>query len=224
MSLSTVLEMKNVSVGRENQQVLSSIDLTIANAEMCYLIGKSGSGKSTFLKSLYGVLPILGGQAEMVGFDLKKLRRTDLPEYRRKIGMVFQQFHLFERWSVAQNLDYVLRATGWTDKNKRNSRIEEVLNEVQLTHKADQPAHKLSGGEQQKVVIARAVLNHPEIIIADEPTGNLDPESSEEIMQLLYKVATDNKSAILIATHDYLLMEKFPSRVYRCIDNTIKED
>ncbi|CAG0907971.1 unnamed protein product [Cyprideis torosa] len=192
-------------------------------AEMTYLIGKSGSGKSTFLRTLYGAIPLLSGSVSIAGFDLSLLSKKQIPLLRRSIGMVFQNFHLFERWTVAQNLDYVLKATEWNDESNRSERVQEVLSEIKLWDKKDIKVHQLSGGEQQKVVIARAILNKPQLIIADEPTGNLDPESSEEIMHLLYKIATENKMAILIATHDHILMKKFPARIFECKDSNIEE-
>lgn len=218
-----VLDIKNGVFGQQNQHILNDVNFSLAQAEMCYLIGKSGSGKSTFLRTLYGANPLLSGSAKIVGFDLNSLKRKQIPELRRAIGMVFQKFHLFERWSVEQNLDYVLKATDWKIESDRKKRIEEVLDEIKLSDKSKAKVHQLSGGEQQKVVIARAILNKPQLIIADEPTGNLDPESSEEIMHLLYKIATENKMAILIATHDYHLMKKFPARVFNCLEGNIVE-
>jgi cell division transport system ATP-binding protein len=218
-----VLNIKNGVFGQNDQPILSNVDFSLAEAEMCYLIGKSGSGKSTFLKSLYGALPLISGSAKIAGFDLSILNRKDIPLLRRSIGMVFQKFHLFDRWTVEQNLDYVLKATDWKNESERSDRINEVIEEIKLTDKKNVRVHQLSGGEQQKVVIARAILNHPNLIIADEPTGNLDPESSEEIMHLLYKIATKNKMAILIATHDYILMQKFPARVFNCLNGKITE-
>lgn len=218
-----VLEIRNGAFGQSDQQVLNNVEFSLAEAEMCYLIGKSGSGKSTFLKTLYGAIPLMSGSANIAGFDLSLLSRKNIPELRRAIGMVFQNFHLFERWSVFQNLEYVLKATEWKNPQEREERINNVLEEIKLTDKKDAYVHQLSGGEQQKVVIARAILNKPKIIIADEPTGNLDPESSEEIMHLLYKIASENKMAILIATHDHILMNKFPARVFECSNSGIAE-
>ena len=218
-----VLSIKSGVFGQNELHILNGVDFSLAEAEMCYLIGKSGSGKSTFLKTIYGAQPLISGQVKVVGFDLNDLNNKQIPELRRSLGMVFQDFHLFDKWSVAQNLDYVLRATDWKDASQRQKRIEEVLNEIGIIDKKNTPIHQLSGGEQQKVVIARALLNSPKLIIADEPTGNLDPESSEEIMHLLYKVATSNKMAILIATHDHLLIQKFPARIFECKEGKIVE-
>jgi len=218
-----VLNIKNGVFGQNKQHILNDVAFSLAEAEMCYLIGKSGTGKSTFLKTLYGAIPLISGAATIAGFDLSLINKKKIPDLRRSIGMVFQQFHLFDRWTVYQNLEYVLKATEWKDAKERAERINEVIGEIKLTDKKGVFVHQLSGGEQQKVVIARAILNKPKIIIADEPTGNLDPESSEEIMHLLYKIATENKMAILIATHDHGLMQKFPARVFQCHDNQIKE-
>ncbi len=222
-SIPLVLDIKNGVFGRENQQILGDVEFSLAEAEMCYLIGKSGSGKSTFLRTLYGAIPLLSGSAIISGFDLSLMNRRNIPRLRRSIGMVFQKFHLFERWTVFQNLNYVLQATEWKNPKERKERINQVIEEIKLADKRDSYIHQLSGGEQQKVVIARAILNKPQLIIADEPTGNLDPESSQEIMHLLYKVATENKMAILIATHDHILIEKFPARVFRCVNGRIEE-
>ena len=218
-----VLDLKKVTIGQGGTEVFKNLDFSMANAEMCYLIGKSGSGKSTFLKTLYGALPLISGSGQIAGFDLTKIDRKVIPMMRRQIGMVFQQFHLFEKWTVEQNLDYALKAIEWKNANERKQRVDEVLTQTGLMDKKDKQVFQLSGGEQQKVVIGRAILNKPEIIVADEPTGNLDPESSEEIMRMLYLVASENKTAILIATHDYLLMEKFPARVFECIEGGIVE-
>ena len=218
-----VLEIKNGVFGQKDQRILKDVVFSLAEAEMCYIIGKSGSGKSTFLRTLYGAIPLLSGSAHISGFDLSLLNRKSIPELRRSIGMVFQKFHLFDRWTVFQNLDYVLKATDWKNANERSERINQVIDEIKLTDKRDTYVYELSGGEQQKVVIARAILNKPQLIIADEPTGNLDPESSEEIMHLLYKIASENKMAILIATHDHGLIEKFPARIFKCSEGKIEE-
>ena len=218
-----VLDIKNGVFGQSEQPILRDVEFSLAEAEMCYLIGKSGSGKSTFLRTLYGALPLISGSARIAGFDLSILNKKSIPDLRRSIGMVFQKFHLFDRWTVEQNLDYVLKATDWKNQKERNDRINEVIDEIKLSDKRAVRVHQLSGGEQQKVVIARAILNKPQLIIADEPTGNLDPESSEEIMHLLYKVASENRMAILIATHDHILMQKFPARVFKCLDGNIVE-
>ncbi|MEE9439030.1 MAG: ATP-binding cassette domain-containing protein [Saprospiraceae bacterium] len=223
MILPLVLEMHDASMGQGDKVVFEHVDFGLANAEMCYMVGRSGSGKSTFLKTLYGSIPLLAGDIKIAGFDLGTIKRKDIPLLRRSLGMVFQDFHLFEKWTVFQNLEYVLKATEWKDKTERENRVEEVLAQVKLSNKSLQPIHKLSGGEQQKVVIARAILNKPTIIIADEPTGNLDAESSEEVMSMLYNLANENNAAILIATHDNQLIEKFPARIFKCENGNVIE-
>ena len=218
-----ILDLKKVTIGQGGNEVFRDLDFSMADAEMCYLIGRSGSGKSTFLKTLYGALPLISGSGRIGDFDLNALDRKTIPLMRRKIGMVFQQFHLFDKWTVEQNLDYALKAIEWKDAQERKLRVDAVLDQIGLMDQKAKYVFQLSGGEQQKVVIGRAILNRPQIIIADEPTGNLDPESSEEIMQMLYSVASENKTAILVATHDYMLMEKFPARVFECLDGSIVE-
>jgi len=222
-SIPLVLELKEAQIGQENNVVFSKVDFELAEAEMCYIIGKSGSGKTSLMKTLYGSLPLLNGNGQVAGYDLNDLNKDSTQMMRRNIGMVFQKFHLFEKWTVGNNLDYTLKAIEWKDKIAREQRVAEVLGQIGMTDKKDIPVFRLSGGEQQKVVIGRAILNRPQIIIADEPTGNLDPTSSEEIMHLLYSVATENKTAIVIATHDYILMDKFPARVFECSEGFLQE-
>jgi len=218
-----VIELREAAVGRDGRVIFDRLDFSIARGEVCYLIGKSGAGKSTLLKTLYGAIPLLDGYGRVGSHALDQLDRKSIPLMRREIGMVFQEFHLFDRWTVRTNLDYILKATEWKSENERKERIEKVISQVNLTDKLEEPIHRLSGGEQQRVVIARSVLNRPEIIIADEPTGNLDPESSELIMEMLYDVASENGTAILLATHDYHLIERFPGRVFECKDGSINE-
>lgn len=222
-NLPLVLDLNKATIGHGGVEVFRALDFSLADSEMSYMIGKSGSGKSTLLKTLYGAIPLISGSGQIAGYDITQLDRKTIPLMRRKIGMVFQDFYLFDKWTVEQNLDYALKAIEWKNANERKNRVDEVLEQIGLSSKRSNPIFQLSGGEQQKVVIGRAVLNKPQIIIADEPTGNLDPESSEEIMQMLYKVATENKTAILIATHDYMLIEKFPARVFECIDGGMIE-
>ena len=223
MNLSFVLDIQNAQFGTEDNVVLSNVNFSLAQGEMCYIIGPSGSGKSTFLKTLYASIPLMSGTVNMVDQDLGTLTRKSIPYYRRKVGMVFQEFHLFYNWSVQRNLDYILKATEWKHADERKNRVDEVLSEVGLIKSIDKPAFKLSGGEQQRLVIARSILNKPRIIIADEPTGNLDPKSSEAIIELLYRVAQENKMAILIATHDYHLIEKYQARIFECNDGRLLE-
>jgi cell division transport system ATP-binding protein len=211
-----IIQLKNVSVFQGNSQILGNVDLNINNGEFVYLIGKTGFGKSSLLKTLYGDLPLTQGEGNVAGFDLKKLTWKTLPNLRRKLGIVFQDFQLLSDRNVNDNLIFALKSTGWTDKAKIQNRIDDVLNLVGLKTKGFKMSFELSGGEQQRVVIARALLNSPELILADEPTGNLDPETSDEIITLLQQIAKESNTAMLIATHDYLMMKKFPSRTIRC--------
>ena len=210
-----ILQLKDVAVYQNNNLILSNINLAIGKGELVYLIGKTGSGKSSLIKLLYGDLPLTQGQGKVVGFNLKKLNEDKIPLLRRKLGVVFQDFKLLTDRSVYDNLDSVLKATGWTDKIAIKNRIKEVLTKVKMETKDFKFPHELSGGEQQRVAIARALLNNPELILADEPTGNLDPETSVEIMQVLKEINASGRT-ILMATHDYALILKFPSKTLKC--------
>ena len=210
-----ILQLKDVAVYQNNNLILSNINLTIGKGELVYLIGKTGSGKSSLIKLLYGDLPLTQGQGKVVGFNLKKLNEDKIPLLRRKLGVVFQDFKLLTDRSVYDNLAFVLKATGWTDKIAIKNRIKEVLTKVKMETKDFKFPHELSGGEQQRVAIARALLNNPELILADEPTGNLDPETSVEIMQVLKEINASGRT-ILMATHDYALILKFPSKTLKC--------
>jgi cell division transport system ATP-binding protein len=220
---SNVIEFDDVDIWQEDKLVLSKVDFKLAPAETCYIIGKSGSGKTSLLKTIYGSLPIRSGKATVAGFVLNDLNDTSIPLLRRKLGMVFQDFILFEDWSVGRNLMYILEATGWKDRAQMTARVLQVLEMVGLTGHEKKPVTALSGGEQQRVVIARALLNNPPIIIADEPTGNLDPDTSDEILYLLNRLAREFGTSIIIATHDYRLIQKFPARVYKCEKGKITE-
>jgi cell division transport system ATP-binding protein len=200
---------------------LHGVNLAIGAQDFYYLIGRTGSGKSSLIKTLYGELPLQAGTGEVAGFDLKRLRTRQIPYLRRKLGIVFQDFHLLMDRNVQDNLLFVLRATGWRDRQQMQQRMEEVLERVGLKNKGFKRPHQLSGGEQQRVVIARALLNDPDIILADEPTGNLDPETSEEIMGLLTEINQRGK-AILMATHNYSLIRKFPGPIVRCGNSGVK--
>ena len=210
-----ILQLKDVAVYQNNNLILSNINLAIGKGELVYLIGKTGSGKSSLIKLLYGDLPLTQGQGKVVGFNLKKLNEDKIPLIIRKLWVVFQDFKKINDRSVYDNLAFVLKATGWTDKIAIKNRIKEVLTKVKMETKDFKFPHELSGGEQQRVAIARALLNNPELILADEPTGNLDPETSVEIMQVLKEINASGRT-ILMATHDYALILKFPSKTLKC--------
>jgi cell division transport system ATP-binding protein len=220
MALDTIIQTDNISIFQKHNLVLTNVSLKIDKGEFVYLLGKTGSGKSSLLKSLYGDITLKEGSATVAGYNLTTIKRKEIPFLRRKLGIVFQDFQLLSDRSVNDNLLFVLRATGWSDKEKMQKRIQEVLEKVNLTTKGFKMPHELSGGEQQRVAIARALLNDPELILADEPTGNLDPETSEGIMKLLIEISKNGR-AVLIATHDIMMYQKFPSRVIRCEDGKL---
>lgn len=220
--IKNVVQLFDVSVFQKKNLVLSEVDLTIEKGEFIYLIGKTGTGKSSLLKLLYGDLALQKGQGMVVDFDLTKLRERDIPYLRRRIGVVFQDFKLLPDRNVYENLSFVLKATGWTDKKAIDERINRVLAKVKMQTKNFKYPHQLSGGEQQRVAIARALLNDPELILADEPTGNLDPETSVEIMKVLREI-NDSGRTILMATHDYALILKFPAKTLKCDNGRIFE-
>ncbi len=217
-----VLFLKNVTIYQENKVILSNINLEVNHGEFIYIIGKTGSGKSSFMKTLYGDLPLSEGEAAIVGFDLDSLKENQIPYLRRKIGIVFQDFKLLPDRTVNENMLFVLKATGWIEKTEMQAKIDEVLDKVDMKSFASKMPHQLSGGEQQRVAIARALLNDPELILADEPTGNLDPQTSSEVLEVLRKINAIGKTVIM-ATHDYALLMKFPSKTLKCEDNTIFE-
>lgn len=220
MTDETIVAFNNVSIFQKRNLVLSSVNLTIEKGEFVYLIGKTGSGKSSLLKTMYAELPVLDGMAFVAGYDLCSMKTSQVPFLRRKLGIVFQDFQLLEDRTIDENLAFVLKATGWKDKAKIEERINQVLEEVDLFTKGYKMPHQLSGGEQQRVAIARALLNKPGIILADEPTGNLDPETSNGIMKLLMSISEAGQ-AVLMATHNYNLIHKFPSRIIKCEEGTI---
>lgn len=218
-----VISLTNAFIFQTNDSlVLHDVNIDIHQAEFAYLIGKTGSGKSSLLKTLYGELPLREGSGRVSGIDLQHLQRKDIPTLRRKIGIVFQDFQLLSDRNVMDNLLFVLKATDWKDKAAMAKRAKEVLEMVGLATKDYKMPHELSGGEQQRIVIARALLNKPAVILADEPTGNLDPDVSDDIMKLLHDIA-DNGTSVLMATHDYRIINKFPGSIYRCADNKISK-
>lgn len=222
MGEQVILEIIDGKIYQNKNLILDSVNLKVCSGEFVYLIGKTGSGKSSLLRTLYGDLHLSEGDGNIVGFGLKKLKRRQIPYLRRKIGIVFQDFQLLPDRSVADNLKFVMKATGWKDKKAMENRIQELLDRVVLAGKGEKMPHQLSGGEQQRVSIARALINDPELILADEPTGNLDPETSEEILKLLFQISKNGR-AVLMATHDYTIMEKFPFRTVKTEDHRVIE-
>ena len=218
-----VINLEHIDVFQRNHLVLSDVSVKVNKGEFIFLIGQTGSGKSSLLKMIYGDLHISSGNGKVVGFELGKIKIAEVPYMRRKMGIVFQDFQLLTDRTVEDNLRFVMEATGWDDKRLMDARLAEVLAEVGLAGKNNKMPHQLSGGEQQRVVIARALVNHPEVILADEPTGNLDPDSSVEVMNLLMKISKTG-TAVLMATHDYRMIEKFPSRIIKCENGKIVED
>lgn len=221
--VSKVISISNAQIYQQDKLILKNVWLDLEAMEFAYLIGRTGSGKSSLLKTIYGELLLKEGEGMVAGYNLRRISKKEVPFLRRKIGIVFQDFQLLMDRSVIQNLYFVLGATGWTDKELIHKRALSCLQLVGIEQKANSMPHTLSGGEQQRVSIARALLNKPELILADEPTGNLDPETSEEIMQLLIAVAKEENTAILMATHDMQMVQKFPGRVLKVIDGEVKE-
>ncbi len=219
----TVIKLKNVDIYQQKHLVLSHVNLDIKQGEFIYLIGQSGTGKSSLLKIIYGDLYIGNGEGMIAGFDLRKLHENDVPYLRRKLGIVFQDFHLLNDRTVEKNLEFALKATGWADRGLIENRMLDVLEKVGLRSKLRKMPHELSGGEQQRVVIARALLNNPEIILADEPTGNLDPDTSEEIVLLLRDIAASGTS-VLMATHDYQIIKNMPARIIKTADTALYDN
>ncbi|MGA1226679.1 MAG: cell division ATP-binding protein FtsE [Tamlana sp.] len=217
-----ILQLKDASIFQGDSLVLSNVNVEVNKGDFVYLIGKTGTGKSSFMKTLYGDLPLTEGEGHIVDFDLKTLTDKEIPFLRRKLGVVFQDFKLLTDRTVNDNLLFVLKATGWTDKDKMNARVEEVLDKVDMKTKGFKFPHELSGGEQQRIAIARALLNNPELILADEPTGNLDPQTSVEVMEVLQDI-NKNGNTILMATHDYALLLKYPSKTLKCDENQVYE-
>lgn len=218
----TILSLNSVNIYQEGNKILSDINLKVSPGEFLYIIGKTGSGKSSFMKTLYADLPLTHGEGTIVDYDLNGLVDDDIPFLRRRIGIVFQDFKLLPDRSVNNNMLFVLKATGWEDQGAMQDKIDEVLDKVGMKNLANKMPHQLSGGEQQRVAIARALLNDPELILADEPTGNLDPQTSMEVMEVLKKINQNGKT-IIMATHDYALLMKYPSKTLKCEDGAIFE-
>lgn len=218
----TILSLKDVSIYQDNNLVVSDINLDVNKGDFIYFIGKTGSGKSSFLKVLYGDLALKEGYGTIVDYDLTTLKEKDIPYLRRKLGVVFQDFKLLADRSVKDNLLFVLKATGWIDKQEMEDQIQEVLTKVGMANFASKMPHQLSGGEQQRIAIARALLNDPELILADEPTGNLDPQTKLEIMEVLRTINANGKT-IIMATHDYALLLKFPSKTLKFEEGKVFE-
>ena len=218
----TIVKLQDVAIFQDENLVLSNVTLQVKKGEFVYVIGKTGTGKSSFMKTLYGDLPIRQGDATVVDFNLKTLKENDIPFLRRKLGIVFQDFKLLPDRNVHQNLKFVLKATGWNDESKMIAKIEEVLDKVGMKTKGFKFPHELSGGEQQRIAIARALLNDPELILADEPTGNLDPQTSVEVMKVLQEI-NENGRTIIMATHDYALILKFPHKTIKCDNSKLFE-
>lgn len=222
--MKNILLLSDADIYQQNHLVLQGVELRVTKGEFCYLIGKTGSGKSSLLKTIYAALPLLKGKGEVADFDLAQLNRKTIPLLRRKLGIVFQDFNLLMDRSVNDNLKFVLDATNWDSAAKMNNRINEVLEKVDLKGMGNKMPHKLSGGERQRVVIARALLNNPQLILADEPTGNLDPETADDILLLLRRLSQQQETAVLFATHDYRILESFPSRIIRCHQGKVYEE
>jgi cell division transport system ATP-binding protein len=210
-----IIDVRNANIYQADNLVLQNVNLVVNRGEFVYLVGKTGTGKSSLLKTLYGELPLAEGQATVAGYDLRQLTWKTVPFLRRTLGVVFQDFQLLTDRNVNENLKFVLKATGWKDEKLMNEKIADVLDKVGLKAKGFKMPYEMSGGEQQRVDVARALLNSPKLILADEPTGNLDPETSDEIMSLLFHISRDFGTAIVMATHDYMVIQKFPARMVR---------
>ncbi len=218
------MKYSDVRISQQEVDVLEEVNLELSGGEFVYLIGKVGSGKSTFLKTIYGEVPVADGRAEVLGFNLRRLKQREIPKLRRKLGIVFQDFRLLIDRSAHDNLEFVLRATGWRNKREIEQRINEVLTLVGMQHKGYKLPNELSGGEQQRVVIARAVLNHPQIILADEPTGNLDVETGFQIADLLHRICREQGTLVIMSTHNMQLLQEYPGKVLRVENHHMNEE
>lgn len=222
LPLDIIIELTDCTIWQQDHLVLSDVNLRVGKGEYMYLVGRVGSGKSSLIKTLNAQIPLKNGSGIVAGYNLSSLKNRDIPFLRRRIGIVFQDFQLLTDRTVNENLEFVLRATGWSSKSEIGARIEEVLDKTGLGLKGYKMPHQLSGGEQQRVVIGRALLNDPDIILADEPTGNLDPETSEGIIRLLQDISKTGR-AVIVATHNYTILKKFPARTFRCEDGKLTE-
>ena len=217
-----IIEVKNTHIYQQSSPILSDLNFNIQKGEFVYIIGRTGTGKSSLLKTLYADLPLRKGEVQVAGFDIRQINHKEVPFLRRKLGIVFQDFQLLPDRSITDNLTFVMNATGWKNKQKIQQRINDLLQQVDLPDVSNKFPHQLSGGEQQRVVIARALINEPLVLLADEPTGNLDPDMSEGILKLFQKI-NNSGTAILMATHDYEVLEKFPARVLKCVDGAVED-
>ena len=218
-----IININGIDIYQIDKLILKDVSFEVKNGEFVYLIGKTGSGKSSLLKVLYGDIKIKEGNAEVLDYEIKKIKKRKILSLRRRLGIIFQDFQLLMDRSVNDNLLFVMKATGWKGKKKMNAKINELLSKVGMESKGNQFPHQLSGGEQQRIAIARALINDPDLILADEPTGNLDPETSEEIIRLLFEISNNNKT-IIMATHDYDLIKKYPARTIKCIDTLVHDN
>ena len=219
-----IIDVQGLNIFRSDVPILSDLNFTIYEGDFCYLLGSTGSGKSSLLQTLFASLPVHSGHLQVDGVDLSTLKPNGIPDYRRKLGMIFQDFRLLEDYTVFKNLDFILKATDWKTKKARKKRIKKILEWVHLPGKEDRMPHEISGGERQRVAIARALLNTPSLIIGDEPTGNLDPATTDEIMFLLRRLNSEKGIAVFIATHDYRLLDKFPGRIFRVAEGGMIEE
>ena len=221
--MNSLISFKNADIMAGDNVVVHGLDMEISASDLVYILGKVGSGKTSIIRSITAENAIGSGEAEACGFKLKGIKQRDIPKLRRRLGVVFQDFRLLMDRSVWENLDFILKATGWKDRRKADERIDEVLEAVGMTTKAHKMPHQLSGGEQQRIAIARALLNSPEVILADEPTGNLDDETAEEILQLINKLNKEDGTTLIIVTHDKSIVERYPGRVFVCADESCSE-
>lgn len=222
-SLNYLIELKNISISDRKKVIIENLNFSLAQSEFVYLTGRSGSGKSTIIKALYGAAKVAGEKATVLDEDLFRLTKSKTPEFRRKMGIIYQDMHLFQEWTSFENLFFVLKATGWKDKVEMKLRCHQVLEAVKIDDLENQYVYDLSAGQKQKLAFARSIINNPKLILADEPTANLDSESSEELLDLMHEISSIRRTAILFATHDKEIMEKYPARVMHCSSNQLTD-